>query len=162
MRDGAREVVFEQALARGIQERDRGSRVQAAHCESEINLVPTQRGKRLAFHAVNVGRILGVGIRHRIQPFYFEVSLRVQLVFVEQIFDARGIGFEIDGRCRIALAEIKSNLHRCIDPAENPPGALRKRVQFVFRQINALDDWPQDHVQSNDDHHHDRRAHTRI
>ena len=141
-RDGAGDFVFEQAFALrellGIinEQLNRLLAVEHAHAQAEIDRVAF--GPRLlAVDVVELGRILGVRIRHRVELLDFDQPVRGLLVFAEEILHVLRIGFQHDGHPIVVARPVKADLHRRIELGQNRAGARRERVGALFREIDA-------------------------
>ena len=116
-RDGAGEIVFQQPLAVGREKSERLFLVEHRHAHAEIHALAV--GRRLAFDAVELCRILGVRIRLGIELLDFDVSVRRLPVFAEQVFHALRVAFQKDRHPVFTARAVKANLHGRIELPED-------------------------------------------
>ena len=109
----------------------------------------------LAFDAVQLRGVFGIGIGLRVIFLDGQFAFGILLVLGEEILDALGVSFEEDGlgSGMLGLGAIKTNLNRCIQLLEDRLGPLRERVGFFFGEIQARFDCASNHIEGD---YHDR------
>ena len=125
-RDGARDVVFEQALALGAKERDRFLLIEQADAQAEINRLAVERS--CAFDAVELGGIFRVGIRLGIELLDFDLPFEACRIFAEQIVDSLRVGLQKDRHTARALACSKTESAPAYRASRGSPVVPRESV----------------------------------
>ena len=91
-RDGARDVVFEEALALRAEERDRFFLIQQADAQTEIDTLAIR--EKLRLDAFELGGIFRVGVRLGIELLDLNQAARILPIFAQQIVDLLGISLQ--------------------------------------------------------------------
>ena len=154
-RDGAGEVILQQLLALGREERQRDLLVEAVDGDAEVNLLAGLRG--LAFDAVEVRGVLGIGVGLRVELLDFdELGLLAQLG--EQVLDALGVGLEEDRHRVVALRIVEADFDLRIQLADNLLRALGEGVELVGGEVLPRVEGGGDVVRGDEDERHGDNA----
>ena len=134
-RDGADQVVFEQAFALRIDAGDRFLAIQARRRQPEIELLAGAQGLRL--DAVKLRGIFFVGIRLRVVFLDHQIGAGDRFELAQQVVDALREALQLHRHRVVALRNVEAHLDRPVELAEDLAGAFRQGVQLAVGEVGA-------------------------
>ena len=163
LRNQPRHVVFQHALPRRRQERNRLRLVEHVDRQAKVKGFPFRRN-HLAFDPVISGLIFGVGIRKRVEFFDDEPAPGVLFKLVQEILDLLRVVPQKDGLGRRVLGSrgVEADLYRRIDFLQNGLRSLRQREGLLLGQIDPLLERRGDDVEARHQDEHRRHADRRV
>jgi hypothetical protein len=132
-RDGAHQVVFEQALALRRDRRDRLLAIELAHRDAEVELFAGHELLRL--DAVELRRVLLLGVGSRVQPFHDDPVARGALELAHQVLDALREAAQRH-RHGLALRHVQLHLHRRLEAAQDAARTVGQRVEIALGEVD--------------------------
>ena len=133
-RDGAREVVLEQALALRRDRRDRLLAIELAHGQAEVELFA--RKELLRLDAVELRRVLVIAVGLRVVEFDHQVAAGDRLELAREVLDALREAAQLHRHRLLAARNVELYLDRRFQAAQQLLRALRKCLDFAFRQVD--------------------------
>ena len=160
LRDRARDVVLEQALAVRRQHRDRSLLVEEGHRQAEVELLAGVG--HLPFDVVQRRGFFGVGVRLGVELLDDDLAVGSRLEFIQHVFDAAGEGLQARRHRGAALRVIKADPHRRFELGEDRTRAFGQRVNTPFGQVDAGIERAENEIGRNQDQRQRENAAGRI
>ena len=132
--DGAGEVILQHRFITGIEKRNGGLLVEAGDGEPEVEILFIGA---LAADAVQIGGVLGIGIRLGVEVFDAHLASGQVCVAFEQIINLAHVGFDSARHGLTFTGSVITDDDGAIQLLENRLGAAGESVAFVFGEVDV-------------------------